>query len=152
MGQFPVGAQEEQAFGVVVESTNGHEAERLLGNQIGDGFPTLRIFHRRHDAIRLEEHDGRRVLRASDHLAIERYLVVVGFDGGPQSGHDLPVYRDSAIEDGFLGSATRHGSRSCEVYVKTDLPHRSSQEGSVGGSFGVSEVSAAGGASTSSTV
>jgi hypothetical protein len=105
IGDVAVVGEEEEPFGVAIESTDRIDPFRNL-NDVHDGAPVSFVFRRRDVAPRLVQNQVARALRAQQ-FAIDPDLGVHGVDFRAQRGHDLAVDAHPTGSDQRFRGASR---------------------------------------------
>jgi hypothetical protein len=105
-GQLAVVGEQQQAFGVVVETSDGVDVLLHLGQQHEDRVAVFGIVARGHVAAGLEEHDVAPPAGDVDSLAVHTDVVMAGVGLGAQLEHRLAVHRDASLRDeSFRGAS-----------------------------------------------
>ena len=103
LGERAVVGEEQEAFGGVIEATNGIDAGGEIAEELHDGRATFGIAYGGDVAFRFIQHEIDGALGGLDGAAVDGDGVCVGIGFGAQFGDDLAVEGDTAGGDEFLG-------------------------------------------------
>src|SRR5690606_15975088 len=112
--------EQEEPLALHVEASHVEEPPVLLGNQVINGRPTLRIGARGNVTPRLVEREPDRPGQ-SDGPSVHVDPIPLGIDARAQLGDDLAVDAHAALPDHLLGRAPRGDAGAGEEFLE---PHR----------------------------
>ena len=105
-GETTIIGEQQQPFGVDVETTDGNETWQAFRQCIENGRATFGVAIRRHKTARLVEHKQARALALSERLAIHRDAIFWRhIDGGALKL--FAIHGNAALRNPKLGIATR---------------------------------------------
>ena len=101
--EVAVVGDEDQTFGVKVETADGIDALAHAANEIDHGAAALRIFDRGHHFLRLVEEDVAVRLGLCDQLAVDFDVMAIGVRSRSELGDDAAVHGHAPFTNHHLG-------------------------------------------------
>jgi hypothetical protein len=105
-GEVAVVGQEDQPFGVKIETAHGIDPLADAFDQIDHGPAALRVFDRGHHFLRLVEKDVAMGLGAGDELPVDFDVIARSVGFRSELGDDAAVHRDPSLPNHRLRFAS----------------------------------------------
>lgn len=119
LGPLAVIGQQQETFGVPIQSTDWKQSNRKTLDVVFDGGTTHGIFHGGQHATRFVEHGVDRFGFRPDQLSIHENFVFFGIDFDAEFVDFFPVDGDVSILDEFVRISSRSQSAFREDFVKS---------------------------------
>jgi hypothetical protein len=125
-GEVAVVGEEDQSFGVVVETADGIDALAHALDQIDDRAATLRVFDGSHHFLRFVQEEVAMRFRFGDELPVDFDVIDAGSGFRPELGDDAAVHRHPPFPDHRLGFPARREARVRDDLLQSLEFHHSS--------------------------